>query len=93
MAESPVDPSELERLGLYDPDGDHAAERLELIKYLVELGATTDDLVTERDELPAIASLVGLRPGRERLTLSEAAVRAGAPLDLAKRVWRTSGLP
>jgi adenylate cyclase len=93
VAESPVDPDELQRLGVYDPDDEHAAERLELIKYLVGLGATTDELVTERDELPALASLVGLRPGRERLTLSDAADRAGAPLDLAKRVWRTSGLP
>jgi class 3 adenylate cyclase len=93
VADTPVDPDELQRLGLYDPDDEHAAERLELIDYLLGLGATLEDLVKEHDELPALASLVGLRPGREQLTLSEAAQRAGAPLDLAQRVWRTSGLP
>lgn len=93
MAEAQVDPAELERLGLYDPDDAHAAQRLELIEYLLGLGATIEDLVRGRDELPAVASDVALRPGREHLTLAEAARRAGAPLDLAKRVWRTSGLP
>lgn len=93
MADAPVDPDELQRLGLYDPDDPQAAERLELLEYLLSLGATTEDLVRERDELPAVASDVALRPGREHLTLAEAARRAGAPLDLAKRVWRTSGLP
>jgi adenylate cyclase len=93
VAEKPVDADELERLGLYDPEDPHAAERLELLEFLVGLGATTDDLVRERDDLPALASLVGLRPGREQLTLAEAAQQAGAPIDLARRVWRTSGLP
>jgi hypothetical protein len=36
---------------------------------------------------------VTLRPGTERLTLAEVARRAGAPLETAKRIWRTSGLP
>jgi hypothetical protein len=35
VADSRVDPAELERLGLYDPDDEYAAERLELIEYLL----------------------------------------------------------
>jgi adenylate cyclase len=93
VAEPSLDPSELERLGLYDPDDAHASERLELLEYLFELGATTDDLLQQRDDLPALASLLALRPGHEQLTLAEAADRAGTPLDLAQRIWRTSGLP
>jgi ribosomal protein S16 len=48
VAEHAVDPAELERLGLYDPDDEHAAERLELINHLIGLGATLEDLVRER---------------------------------------------
>src|SRR5205823_5466484 len=49
-------PSELEALGLYHPGEPDAAQRLELLEYLVSLGATGDDLVASRDELPVFAS-------------------------------------
>lgn len=93
MAEDAVDKAELERLGLYDPKDEHAAERLELIEYLLGLGATIEDLVESRDDLPYVASLVTLRLGRERLTLAEAAARAGMPVETAIRIWRAGGLP
>jgi hypothetical protein len=32
VADHPVDPDELQRLGLYDPDDEHAADRLELFR-------------------------------------------------------------
>jgi class 3 adenylate cyclase len=93
VAEPQIDPAELERLGLYDPDDAHAAERLELIEYLLSLGATVEDLVEARDELPVVASVVALRPAGERFTLSEAAARAGMPVEKAVQIWRASGLP
>ncbi|MGQ0803214.1 MAG: MoaD/ThiS family protein [Actinomycetota bacterium] len=86
-------PAELEAAGLYDPDGEHAESRLELLLFLLELGATMDDLDEARDELPFLASVLPLRPGRERLTLTEVARRAGTSLDQATRIWRASGLP
>jgi adenylate cyclase len=93
VAEYSVDPTELERLGLYDPDDEHAPERLELIDYLVGLGATLDDLVEAgEDELPRVASMLSLR-GPGRLTRAEVAERAGVSEDLAARVWRASGFP
>ena len=41
-----------ETLGVYDPAEPHAARKLELLEYLVSLGATADDLVEHRDDLP-----------------------------------------
>jgi adenylate cyclase len=92
VAESPVDPAELERLGLYDPADAHAAERLELIEYLLGLGANLEDLVEASDELPRVASMITLR-GPGRLTRAEVAERAGVSEELAARVWRASGFP
>jgi adenylate cyclase len=93
VAEHSVEPTELERLGLYDPDDQHAAERLELIEYLLSLGATLDDLVEAgEDELPRVASMIALR-GPGRLTRAEVAERAGVSEELAERVWRASGFP
>jgi adenylate cyclase len=93
VAEHAVDPAELERLGLYDPADEHAPERLELINYLIGLGATLEDLVEAgRDDLPRVASMIALR-GPGRLTRAEVAERAGVSEDLAARVWRAAGFP
>ena len=91
MAPERVDDAELERLGLYDPSGPHAAEQLELLHFLLGLGATTEDLLEYRNELPAVASVVALRPGKERLTGSEVSARAGVPDDLATKLQRAAG--
>jgi Adenylate cyclase regulatory domain len=93
VAESPVDPAELQARGLYDPEASDAAERLQLIGYLLEIGATLEDLERAAEgELPGVASMIALR-GRPFLTRSEVASRAGVPEELAVRVWRAAGLP
>jgi len=93
VADSPVDPAELEARGLYDPEAPDAADRLELIEYLLSLGATIQDILEAGDDLPVVASMVAMRPGKERLTLAEAADRAGVPVETARRIWRAGGLP
>src|ERR671935_203179 len=55
--------ADFEALGLYAPAAPHAAQRLELLEYLVSLGATADDLVTYRDELPGLATVLATRGG------------------------------
>lgn len=85
--------NELEALGLYDPDDEHATERLALLEYLLELGATVEELVEAGPGLPAVASTVVLRGGEERITQAEAAARAGIPLEVAARRWRAAGFP
>ena len=84
--------ADLEALGIYDPAAPHAAQRLELLEYLVSLGATAEDLVAHRDELPGLASVVTIRGGRA-LTLSEAVERSGVSEEKLLRIMRAAGFP
>lgn len=92
MREQP-DTDDFQRAGLYDPDDEHAPERLELLRFLVECGATLDELVAGRDELPGVASRVLLRTGEARFTVTEVAERSGLESDLVLRIWRAAGFP
>lgn len=84
--------AEYQALGLYDPEGPHAVQRLELLEFLTGLGATADDLVAYRDELPGLASVVVLRGG-PAMTLAEAAERSGLSEEKIRRVTRAAGFP
>lgn len=86
-------PEELAALGLYDPDDELAAERLELIDYLLSVGATVDELVAAAPDLPQVASTRALLGPGERFTQAEAAARAGMPIEVWARIWRAVGLP
>jgi class 3 adenylate cyclase len=79
-----------EALGVYDPSAPHAAQRLELLQYLVGLGATADDLVARRDDLPGLAAVVSIRAGRA-LTMSEAVERSGISEEKLLRILRAAG--
>jgi adenylate cyclase len=93
VADRLPDPGELQRLGLYDPDDEHAADRLALIRYLFELGATVEDLRrVQAGDLPGVAAMLAIR-GRPTLTMAEAAARAGISEELALRVYRAVGFP
>jgi adenylate cyclase len=83
--------NDFEAAGLYDPEAEDAPQRLALLEYLVELGATIDDLLAERDELPIVASTISLWPDRERFTLAQAAERSGLDADVIARTWRAAG--
>lgn len=87
-----VDPAELEALGLYDPEAPDATAKLELLTYLLGLGATIDELAENRDGLPGLAAVVGIRGGRA-LTLAEAAERSGLPEEKLSRLSRAAGFP
>ena len=81
---------DFESLGLYDPAAPDAAQRLGLLEYLVELGATKDDLVAYRDELPGLALMVATRGGAA-LTLTEAMERSGLSEEKLRRITRAAG--
>jgi class 3 adenylate cyclase len=83
---------ELESLGVYDPAAEHAAERLELLEYLVSLGATADDLLEYRDGLPGLASVLAIRGGTA-VTAEEAAATSGMSEDKLRRISRAAGFP
>jgi adenylate cyclase len=87
-----LDAAELQVLGLYDPGAEHAALQLDLLRYLVELGAEADDLLAYRDSLPALASVLVIR-GRRGVTLAEAAERSGVGADEIRRIIRSAGFP
>jgi adenylate cyclase len=93
MATDPdITAAELETLGLYDPAAEDAVQRLALLKYLVSLGATSDDLVAYREELPGLASVLAIRGG-VGMTLAEAAQRSGLPEEKLRRINRVAGFP
>src|SRR5262245_7388592 len=83
----------LAELGVFDPSAGDAESRRALIEYLLELGATIDDLVDFRDELPVVASMIVTRPPGPRLTLREVAQRTGTDLDLTLQLWGLLALP
>ena len=84
---------ELRHAGLYDPDAEDADEQIALLRYLVECGATIEDLVEGRDELPLVAATIALRVPGEQLTARQVAERSRVPEDVVCRVWRASGFP
>ncbi|MFL5824262.1 MAG: adenylate cyclase regulatory domain-containing protein [Solirubrobacteraceae bacterium] len=84
--------ADFEALGVYDPAEPHAAERLELLLYLVTLGATGEDLVEYRDALPGLATVVAIRGG-PAMTVSEAAQRVGLSQEKLLQVTRAAGFP
>ena len=61
--------------------------------FLLNLGATAEEIDAAGDALAAVASTVVLRGAGERFTLAEAAQRAGVPLEMAIRLQRAAGLP
>jgi class 3 adenylate cyclase len=84
--------AEFQALGLYDPGAPDAAHLLELLEYLVTLGATADDLVAYRDELPGLATVVAISGGGA-LTLAEAAERSGVSEAKLLQLTRAAGFP
>jgi adenylate cyclase len=90
--ETALDAAELEALRLYDPAEEHAVLRLELLRYLVALGADADDLLAYRDSLPGLAAVLAIR-GRRGVTLAEAAEQSGVGTDEIRRLARTAGFP
>jgi len=90
-----VDVADFERLGLYDMRAPGAATRLALLQYLVDRGATEDELVSSgRDErLPALAIEIMRRQFAPRITPRELARSAPIDLETFDRVWRAAGLP
>ncbi|TML92196.1 MAG: hypothetical protein E6G10_29765, partial [Actinobacteria bacterium] len=86
------DASELQALGLYDADAPHAAATLELLTVLLGLGATVEELLVYRDQLPGLASVVTIRGG-PALTVTQAVERSGLSEDKVRRLTRAAGFP
>ncbi len=71
--------------GLYDPASSSAAERLDLLRWIEEQGATPSQMVAAREagQLVSLGGDLRLRPGPRR-TVEETAVAAGLSVELVK---------
>ncbi len=78
--------------GLYEPGAPNAAERLELLEWLAELGCTVEEMVAGQSEgqLTSVAADRALLPGSP-LSLDEVAAAAGLDRPTLERVLRASG--
>ena len=90
-----MDAADFERLGLYDASAPDAETRLELLRHLVELGASEDELVlaARQQRLHGLSSVLVRRQHAPRLTPRELAASGVIDLDTFDRVWRAGGLP
>jgi adenylate cyclase len=81
--------------GLYDPAADGAADRLAVLRHLVDRGATLDQLVEahELGSLPAVGGDLVRSWSAAREPLADLAARAGVSIELAERVLLAAGLP
>ena len=87
---SEPDADRLERLGLYDPSAPDATDRLELIRYVMSLGATVEE-VAAAPNLGELALDLNLRP-RGQLTLGEVVAATGIEWPTAQRLMTAIGL-
>lgn len=78
-------------LGLFDPAAPDAAERLELLTWLVGLGATPNELRDYAHDLSGLAYVCVMRGGGERLVRAALAERVGVPEALVTEVTRAAG--
>ena len=83
-------PADFARAGLYDPASSHAADRLALLEWLVEQGATMAQM-QRAASLTGLAGDLHLTPG-QGLTLREAADRAGTTPEQVERISLAAGL-
>ena len=87
---SEPDADRLERLGLYDPSAPDATDRLELIRYVMSLGATVEE-VAAAPNLGELALDLNLRP-HGQLTLGEVVAATGIEWPTAQRLMTAIGL-
>lgn len=85
--------AELEAAGLYDPAAPGAADRLDLLGYLLDEGCTVDELVAAdaSHRLVAAAADARLRRHQRPITADEVAALAGISADEIPQAWRALG--
>ena len=80
-------------VGLYDPSSPNAAERRELLKYLLERFSTDEILQwSERSNLMGVAARAIDRPPR-LISADEAAIRCGVAIETVMDVRAAAGFP
>jgi class 3 adenylate cyclase len=88
-----VDLGEYEAAGLYDPYAPDAADRAELIEYLVGLGCTVEEMAAAhaRGRLFALGGDRVIVPNRDQFSLAEVAEHTHGDIDDVRAIWRSLG--
>jgi class 3 adenylate cyclase len=88
-----VDLAEMTASGLYDPDAPDAAERVELLEFLIEEGCNLEEMIAanERGRLFALSGDRVIIEGRDEFSLNDIAERVGADIEVVIKVWRALG--
>ncbi len=81
--------------GLYDPRDPAAAERLALLEYLTQRGATLEQMVEahRRGTLPGVAGDLVTQGRTEMVSVADIAERSGVPLPRVMRALLAAGIP
>ncbi len=81
--------------GLYHPLDPDAAERLALLEYLTERGATIEQMVGAhaRGTLPGVAGDLVIQDRTETVTVADIAERSGFPVQSVMRALLAAGIP
>jgi adenylate cyclase len=81
--------------GLYDPLDPAAAERLALLEYLTERGATIEQMVDAhaRGTLPSVAGELVTQGRTQMVTVADIAERSGFPVQSVMRALLAAGIP
>jgi adenylate cyclase len=89
-----VDVDDWVAAGLYDPDDPNAPERLALLEYLTERGATLEQMVEAHGvrSLPGVAGDLVIR-GATEVPLSEISARSGVSVPRVMRAMLAAGIP
>lgn len=86
--------AELQAAGLFDPEAVDAPQQLALLDYLLDVGATIDDLVDAAPgELPMLASKIAMWGDRRRLSFDEVVDAVHIDRSLLATLWRAVGFP
>jgi adenylate cyclase len=90
-----VDTTAWEAAGLYDPEAPDANERLALLAYLTERGATIDEMVeaNRHGTMPGLAGQLLWERYIPPVKVSELATRGGATVEMVQRILLAAGMP
>jgi adenylate cyclase len=90
-----VDSRHWEEAGLYHPEAPDATERLALLEYLSDRGATLEQMAEAHGlgSLPGLAGELALGPGAPLVSVDDLAARCGVPAERVRRVMLAVGLP
>jgi adenylate cyclase len=90
-----VDTESWQKAGLYDPNELNAAERLALLEYLTDRGATIEQMVEAHRQgtLPGVAGDLVTQGRTQVIPVTEIAERSGVPVERVLRVLLAAGIP